>query len=130
MLILDSGIPNSVRAQTFLAVLKAEQDIKLSRWLDFIRQINVNDYATFLTSTTDEDQKGVRSFIDYFNHLGHLVSYGYLTHKHIVRLYWASLWDIREHLLPWWLVGFRKTQGQQWYYETFEWLVEEVRRYQ
>ncbi len=119
----------TMRAQTFLAVLKAEQDIELSRWMDFIRRLDVNDYAAFLASTTAEEQRGVRSIVEYFNHLGHLVKYGYLTHKHVVRLYWASLKDIRDRLLPWWLVGFRKTQGQQWYYETFEWLVEEARRY-
>ena len=119
----------TMRAQTFLTVLKAEQDIELSRWMDFIRGLRVHDYAAFLASATAEEQKGVRSIIEYFNHLGHLVKYGYLTHKHVVRIYWASLKDIRERLLPWWLSGFRETQGQQWYYETFEWLVEEAKRY-
>lgn len=119
----------TMRAQTFLAALKTGQDIEQSRWMDFIRGLRVNDYAAFQATTTADEQKGVRSIIDYFNHLAHLVKYGYLTRKHVVRIYWVSLKDIRDHLLPWWLNGFRAAQGQQWYYETFEWLVEEARRY-
>jgi hypothetical protein len=75
------------------------------------------------------DKIGVRSVIEYFNHLAHLVKYGYLSKKHVVRLYWPSLCDIRERLLPWWLAGFRNQHGQEWYFETFEWLVNQARRY-
>jgi len=119
----------TMRAQTFLAILRTEQDIELSRWMDFIRTLRVNDYAAFQATASAEEQKGVRSIVEYFNHVGHLVKYSYLTHKHIVRIYWASLQDVRNRLLPWWLEGFRKTQGQEWYYEKFEWLVEEAKRY-
>jgi hypothetical protein len=113
----------TMRAQTFLAALKVAEDIKLSNWMDFIRGLTVTSYAGFLGTATPAQQEGVRSVIDYFNHLGHLVDYRYLTPRHVRRIYWVSLKDIRDHLLDWWLVGFRAAHGQPYYYRTFERLV-------
>jgi hypothetical protein len=122
----------TMRAQTFLAVLKVGEEIELTKWMDYIRRLNVQSYADFENAATEVEQRGVRSVVDFFNHLGHLAQFKYLTNKQVVRLYWPSLNDIRERLLPWWLAGFRARQvgkHRQWYYETFEWLVEEARRY-
>jgi hypothetical protein len=122
----------TMRAQTFLAALKTGQEIHLTEWMDYIRRLNFNDYDTFQRNTCAEQQRGVRSVIDFFNHLGHLAKFRYLTRKQVVRLYWPSLKDIRERLLPWWLDGFRNSQvgeHRRYYYETFEWLVDEARRY-
>ena len=116
----------SMRAQTFLAALKLAEDIKLSKWMDFIRRLRVTSYSAFLATATADEQLGVRSIIDYFNQIGHLVRHGYLTKNHVVHIYWASLRDIEARLLPWWLAGFRTANGQPWYYITFEWLVKEA----
>ena len=122
----------TMRAQTFLAVLKTGQELRLTEWMDYIRSLNFENYDTFQRNTTVEQQRGVRSVIDFFNHLGHLAKFRYLTRKQVVRLYWPSLKDIRERLLPWWIEGFRASQvgeHRRWYYETFEWLVNEARHY-
>jgi hypothetical protein len=122
----------TMRAQTFLAVLKTGQEIKLTETMDFIRRLNFENYADFLKGTCPQQQRDVRSVVDFFNHLGHLAKFGYLTKKQVVRLYWPSLKDIRERLLPWWLVGFRANQvgeHRDFYYETFQWLVSEAERY-
>lgn len=47
----------AMQAQTFLAALRVEQDIELSRWMDFIRGLRVNDYAVFRASATADEQR-------------------------------------------------------------------------
>lgn len=114
----------SIRAQTFVEILNYEREVDFSKGMDAIRELSddeCKDYKDFKEKNPDK-AKHIRQVVDFLNHLAHLVRQGYVTPRHILGLYSASIEACQEKLLgeEKWLRGFRKEASSPLYYLNFE----------
>ena len=102
----------SIRAQTFIEIISYEREIDFSQGMDAVRGLSEDEckeYEDFRERHPDKD-KQIRQVVDFLNHLAHLIRQGYVTPRHILGLYTASIVACRNQLLGEgkWLRGFRK----------------------
>jgi hypothetical protein len=74
----------ALRAQTFLSVTSYEREIELSGKMDMIRALPNNMAFDRLTQS---QQKDIRAVVDFLNHVGHLIRYGYVSPRQMLLLY-------------------------------------------
>lgn len=114
----------AIRAQSFIDILTYERDISFSECMDSIRSLKDGecaDYETFHKNQPKQNRQ-IRQAIDFINHLAHLMRHGYVTSRHFLVLYTASIEACRDKLLGKgkWLEGFRKVAKSPKYYLNFE----------
>ena len=117
----------AIQAQTFLTIVNTAREIEFSRGMDVIRAFRYDNYQDYTSTETQEVKDLVRAVVDFLNDLMHMIKHGYLTEQHVLNIYYLSILACAEHLLPWWLAGFRKEQGNPYYYENFNQLCEQIR---
>jgi hypothetical protein len=114
----------AIRAQTFMDTLSYEREIDFSSCMDIIRELNGEEYQNYseFCAKQPKKEKQIRKAVDFLNHLAHLTRHGYVTPKHILVLYTASIEACREKLLGQgkWLDSFRKNAKSPKYYLNFE----------
>ena len=115
----------AIQAQTMVMIFNHAREFKFSQGMDAVRKLNYKDYEKFKKMETEEVQKQIRSIVDFFNDLMHLIEHDYITREHVIQVYKVSLRDCREHLLDWWVDGFREENGNNWYYISFKKICEE-----
>lgn len=115
----------AIQAQTMVMIINHAREIQFSQCMDTIRKLNYKDYKKFKKTETEEVQQQVRRVVDFFNDLMHLIEHDYITREHIIQAYKVSLRDCGEHLLDWWVDGFREENGNNWYYISFKKICEE-----
>lgn len=113
----------AIRAQTFVNIVDYEREIDFSRGMDPIRGLSdeeCKDYKEF-RKTQPEKDKHIRHVVDFLNHLAHLIRQGYVTPRHILGLYTASIEACRNKLLGEgkWLESFRTDAKSPRYYLNF-----------
>jgi Asp-tRNA(Asn)/Glu-tRNA(Gln) amidotransferase C subunit len=91
----------------------------------YLIQLAETKDKAFKKNETEKVQQQVRQVIDFFNDLMHLIEHGYITREHVVQAYKVSLQDCADHLLTWWVDGFREENGENWYYISFKKICEE-----
>jgi hypothetical protein len=114
----------AIRAQSFIDILTYERDISFSECMDSIRSLKDGECADYETFNRNQPEKNrqIRQAIDFMNHLTHMLRHGYITSKHFLILYTASIEACRDKLLGKgkWLEGFRKAAKSPIYYLNFE----------
>jgi hypothetical protein len=110
----------AMQAQTFLRIIDTAREITFSQGMDTIRSLRHNSYKAFCESESKEVQLHVRKLVDFMNDLNHLVVSKYVPEEQIREIYESSVKACNEHLLPWWLQGFREEHGSPLYYKNFE----------
>lgn len=118
----------AIQAQTFVTLINTARSIRFSHGMDIIRSLRYQDYAEFKKSTSPDVQAHIREVVDFFNDIGHMLRHRYLTEQHIFNIYYYSILDCSERLLPWWLEGFRQEHGGRAYYSNFKLLVDSAQR--
>lgn len=116
----------SIQAQTFLTVVNTAREICFSKGMDIIRTLNYSDYHDFKSKESKEAQEQIRAVVDFLNDLMHLIEHSYLSEEQVIKIYYSSIRDCSEHLLPWWVDGFRKEQKGKHYYLRFTQLCDKV----
>jgi ABC-type nickel/cobalt efflux system permease component RcnA len=116
----------AIQAQTFLMVINIARELQFSKGMDIIRRLNYRDYGDFKSNEPKETQEQIRTVVDFLNDLMHLIEHGYITKEQVTGIYYISIITCSEHLLPWWVNGFRKEQGSEYYYLSFESLCDKV----
>jgi len=117
----------ALESQAFLSILDTARRISLSENLDTIRDMpRYEDFKKFESEGAAEQQEAVRSVVDFFNDLSHLIEHRYVTPRHIVGIYTLSIKACKDKLLPWWLEGFREKYKSDYYYSHFETLCDNV----
>jgi hypothetical protein len=106
----------AIQAQTFLTVVNTAREIHFSQGMDRIRTLKYTDFNEYKSNETKDVQEQVRDVIDFLNDLMHMIKHGYLTEKHVLAIYYVSILSCANHLLPWWVDGFRKEHGNRYYY--------------
>lgn len=117
----------AIRAQTFLTVVNTAREIHFSEGMDIIRRFKYKSYKTYKSKESKKTQMLVREVVDFLNDLMHMIKHGYLTQEHVLSIYYVSILDCAEHLLPWWVEGFREEHGSEYYYITFEDLCNQIK---
>lgn len=117
----------AIQAQTFMTIISTAREIQFSKVMDKIRKFKYTDYKTYKLKESRETQRQVREVVDFLNDLMHMIRHGYLTKHHILMIYLVSIRSCEEHLLPWWIEGFRVEQGSDDFYFSFEELCKEMR---
>ena len=117
----------AIQAQTFLTIVNTAREIKFSKGMDVIRSFKYKSYQEYKSKESEDNQNLVRAVVDFLNDLMHMIKHGYLTEKHVLNIYYVSILACAERLLPWWLDGFRKEHGSQYYYENFYQLCEQIK---
>lgn len=91
----------SIRAQTFMDIINYEREVDFSKGMDAVRGLSEDEckeYKDFQEKLPDKD-KQIRQVVDFLNHLAHLIRQGYVTPRHILGLYTASIiLDFRQNL--------------------------------
>ena len=116
----------AIQAQTMMMIIDHAREIRFSQGMDVIRSLKYKDYKTYKKKEAKEIQQQVRLVVDFFNDLMHLIEQGYIEREHIVLAYKVSIKDCAEHLLPWWVDGFREENGNSWYYISFKKICEDI----
>ena len=116
----------ALQAQTFVTIVNTARDIHFSEGMDIIRSLNYDNYEKFMKSESKKSQAHIREIIDFLNDLSHMVKHGYLTEEHVLNIYFVSIMDCSERLLPWWVEGFRQENNNQYYYYNFEQLCKRI----
>ena len=117
----------AIQAQTFLTVVNTAREIRFSEGMDIIRSFKYKSYNAYKSKEAKKTQLHVREIVDFLNDLMHMIKHGYLTQEHVLSIYYVSILDCAENLLPWWIEGFRKEHGSEYYYITFEDLCNQIK---
>lgn len=117
----------SIQAQTFLTVVNTAREIHFSEGMDIIRGFRYKSYKAYKSKENTKTQLHVREVVDFLNDLMHMIKHGYLTKEHVLSIYYVSILDCADHLLPWWAEGFREEHGSEYYYITFEDLCNQIK---
>jgi hypothetical protein len=107
-------------------VVNTAREIRFSRGMDIIRTLDYSNYHDFKSKESEEVQEQIRAVVDFLNDLMHLIEHGYLSEEHVTKIYYSSIRDCSEHLLPWWIDGFREEQKGEHYYLRFKQLCNKV----
>ncbi len=117
----------AIQAQTFLTIVNTAREIEFSKGMDLIRSFKYDNYQDYKSKESQEVKDLVRAVVDFLNDLMHMIKHGYLTERHVLNIYYLSILACAERLLPWWLDGFREEHGNQYYYDNFHQLCEQIR---
>jgi hypothetical protein len=86
----------ALRAQTLLSVMSYEREIKFSAKMDVVRALQKEMTYHALSPTQRDD---IRAVVDFLNHIGHLIRYGYVSPRQMLLLYTPSIEACREVLI-------------------------------
>jgi hypothetical protein len=134
------------QAQIYLGILQRADKIALSKCMDTIRSLRYRDYEEYQQMASPEEKRQVRSAIDFFNDIQHLIKHRMLDRDKVTQIYALSILGCADRLWfpntwnspepkSWWLEGFRSAQrGPEshgdYFYLAFERLCRYVKKVQ
>jgi hypothetical protein len=103
----------AVQSQVLLSLKENAKEIRVFGGMDRIYLLETyTDYASYVKSVSEEDQKLIYDTVDFLNFVSHLVEDGFLPRQTAWNYYFHSYETCSSRLLPWWLEGIRKEQHQ------------------
>ena len=118
----------SLEAQSFLAILATDREIRHDVAMGIIRALECKDYETFKAQVSTEHQELIHTSVDFLNSMNHLMEGGYVPERTLLRMYHCSIIDTGKKLLPWYVQGVNQEANSLHLFHNFEMLFENVKK--